>query len=339
MSDILSSRLIHLSGTATERGYRHGRLLAGEIQSAIEFYQRHFARKEFQILDLGDIFAEVIIAFNSDYGIEMNAVAEGAGVDKRWIYALNARSELFESEGSECTAVSLPKASLLGQTWDWYRELGPLYRLFHLEKEDRHRILMMGEPGIIGKIGVNSAGIGVCLNFLSESAQRRGLPIHVLMRAILDCGSWSGVQSVLQRAGNGRSGHLFVADSAGNAASIEYRNDHCYYKSVEDVAAHTNHYLGCDYRGSSVESFENSNTRLKRVCELVEDGVTCDLDGLKTVLSDRENPKNPILASYGVRQDNHRVGTLCTVLMDLSRCQLWLRDGNNPNDPFEVVKV
>ena len=43
------------------------------------------------------------------------------------------------------------------------------------------------EAGILGKIGLNDAGLGVCLNLLSTTADggRDGTPIHVLLRQML----------------------------------------------------------------------------------------------------------------------------------------------------------
>jgi isopenicillin-N N-acyltransferase-like protein len=38
-------------------------------------------------------------------------------------------------------------------------------------RPDGHQLIQLTEPGILGKIGMNSAGVGVCLNILAA-----GLP-------------------------------------------------------------------------------------------------------------------------------------------------------------------
>lgn len=58
------------------------------------------------------------------------------------------------------------------------RRLAALMVLVEIRRDDGHRILQLAEPGIIG---LNSAGIGVCLDILSGTASRPAVPVHVLL--------------------------------------------------------------------------------------------------------------------------------------------------------------
>ena len=52
----------------------------------------------------------------------------------------------------------------MAQNWDWMEEQSPNLLLLTIIQPDKPTIKMVTEAGIIGKIGLNSAGVGVCLN-------------------------------------------------------------------------------------------------------------------------------------------------------------------------------
>jgi class 3 adenylate cyclase len=177
---------VAVSGRADERGFQHGRILADRIERTVEFYTRIFGQSASVLVELANHFKQKIREFNGEYATEIESVAEGAGLDSSYIYVLNARSELLSLKTNECTAIYFQKAGILGQNWDWASVLEPLTVLMRIEHPNGHVIQMITEPGIIGKIGLNSSGIGVCLNILRIKGRLDGLPVHVLLRAILD---------------------------------------------------------------------------------------------------------------------------------------------------------
>ncbi|MCP3688494.1 MAG: hypothetical protein GY784_08770 [Gammaproteobacteria bacterium] len=48
---------------------------------------------------------------------------------------------------------------------------------------------------------MNSCDLGVCLNILTLGQVVNGLPVHVVLRAILDCRSIKQVESLLAQHG------------------------------------------------------------------------------------------------------------------------------------------
>lgn len=62
-------------------------------------------------------------------------------------------------------------------------EINPGVILLEIDQTPRPNILMATEAGIVGKIGLNSEGLGVCLNLLGpEHNTMRGVPIHIILR-------------------------------------------------------------------------------------------------------------------------------------------------------------
>jgi isopenicillin-N N-acyltransferase-like protein len=80
----------------------------------------------------------------------------------------NPKPKLMSSDGpNECTSLFCPTNGILAQNWDWDKTLESLMFVQKITRPDRHQLIQLTEPGILGKIGMNSAGLGVCLNILS----------------------------------------------------------------------------------------------------------------------------------------------------------------------------
>ncbi|WP_336071882.1 C45 family peptidase [Nitratireductor rhodophyticola] len=333
--------LIDVWGRPEERGRQIGAAFGERIDRMLSLYRAYFARPDEELLPVAAHFRGVIGAFDPHYAAEIEGIAEGAEVDPLWVYALNARSELLAAlSASECTVVQYTGTPFAGQNWDWSEKLEDLVVLIRSEDERGRRFLTMTEPGILAKVGLNDAGFCVCLNFLPTPKPTNGLPSHVLLRALLDAGSWAEVEETLERAGTGRSLNLLVAGADGRGINIEYEGDAARRMEAGGTATtHTNHYLTCD-APVDAELLENSTARLDRIRALTAPGSPAGLARLKSVLSDQEHSEHAILAPY---RDSEgflgRKGTVCTIAMDLAERRMHIRRGNDPANPFHQIPV
>lgn len=125
----------------------------------------------------------------------MHGIAKGAGVDFEDILVLNSRSEIALTHNTVdgCTSLAvlspLSSKTFLGQNWDWRPNQKGSLLLTKIYQKDKPDICMITEGGIIGKIGFNSFGLGVCLNAIRANVRSEGVPIHIGLRAALDCTS------------------------------------------------------------------------------------------------------------------------------------------------------
>ena len=127
---------------------------------------------------------------------ELDACALGAGMAPWHLQVVNARTEIIagaaSAAGAECsTAIYCPPggdAQQTIQTWDWHEELVPEGLLLEICPEPGKSVKVFTEFGALGKIGVNSNGIGVHFNILSHTSDDAsgGVPVHAIARAILD---------------------------------------------------------------------------------------------------------------------------------------------------------
>jgi len=310
--------VINIHGPAEDRGRQQGTLLKERIHRTLEFYQKQFQLPEKEILAHADRFRSSTSAFREEIFIEIEALAHAASVDPLWIYALNGRTELLNLNPMECTTLAFKKQRLIGQNWDWESEMEELAVILDIEKEDGHRILTMTEPGMIGKIGMNHDGVGVCLNFMTiENYQPDGVPLHVLLRTILDCKSVNEARSVIAPHLHGKVGNILIGDGNGEIADLEIGGDEFFSYPVNDLFVHTNHFLSkVDY---DLMLFPNSTDRYNRAKELLSRIDDPSIDSMKQILKDHDNGAHPICRqrfSHPWLTDDTSI-TVTTMVMDL----------------------
>ncbi len=341
MVEIQGVPLIEAAGSPAAIGHAIGEQSRDQISSMIGLYTEIFARPKKEVFRAAEHFRVQIEGFAPRLSEEISAMAEAANVDHRWLFALNARSELLSALAvGECTSVHFNGTPILGQNWDWLEQLEDLMVLQRITDATGHTTLMLTEPGIVGKIGLNSAGIGVCLNFLPTSNHTLGVPTHIVLRHVLSARNWSELETIIDRAGCGRSANLLIADETGQSMNIEFDGVNARIHAPGPKAtAHTNHYLASDIQVAEV-LFENSDARLSRAKALIETSGGSGLEHLKAILSDRSDADHPILAPYSeVPAFRGNIGTDCSIAMDLERRQMHFRRGNDPSVAFACIEI
>ena len=332
--------VIKIQGGAEDRGRQQGILLKERIHRTVDFYKNQFLQPEEQILRIADQFRKSTQAFREDLYLEIEALSRAAEVNPVWIYALNGRTELLNLNPMECTSLAFKKQGLMGQNWDWDSEVEELAVILDIEKEDGHRIITMTEPGMIGKIGMNHCGIGVCLNFMTiESYQPHGVPLHVLLRAILDSKSLNEALSLIKPHLPGKVGNILMTDWNGKIEDIELAGDEFFSIPVEDKFVHTNHFLTkVDY---DLMLFPNTLGRYNRARELLRMLDDPSVEAMKDILRDHAHEEYPICRkrfSHPWLTDDTSM-TVTSIIMDLKNLQFHITRGNPFDNPFSVFSL
>ena len=225
--------------TARERGAAFGRAHAPAIRHSIAVYERMFAETG---VAAGDIRVP-------DWAHEeLSAMAEGAGVPLDSLLAVNARTEVLSGAGpTECSVVGA--GGLLAQNWDWHPDLSESTIIWVVENGSGWFVTLC-EAGTLAKIGLNDAGLGVCLNLLrsSEDGGHDGTPIHILLRQVLaTCRSVDQAIGLLASTKVTASSAVTVAQP-GDVASVELSPGGANVIRGS-IGAHTNHFLEPPKRG------------------------------------------------------------------------------------------
>jgi isopenicillin-N N-acyltransferase-like protein len=330
--------IIDLEGTAKEIGYQHGYKCKDRIEKNISLYENVFNLERSKLIKLSNHYEKKINAFNPKYGIEIESIAEGAEVEPFWIYALNSRTEIINRMIDECTAVYFKNSSLLGQNWDWLQESEDLSVILRMKFENGLKILTMTEPGIIGKIGLNNYGIGVCLNYLHIEKESLGVPVHILLRNILESRTIEAAVRNIDQSDKGTASNILIGDKNGNYLDLELAIEKVFFYPTKDsIFIHTNHYLAEGF-DNSVDDFAGSIQRFAHANSLAKGLSGTTKDEMKLILLDSSDPELPICRRYSLIEEFGTVGTVTTILMDLRNKTLELTKGNPFENEFSTIK-
>ncbi|KAL9136979.1 MAG: hypothetical protein Q9175_001812 [Cornicularia normoerica] len=239
---------------------------------------------------------------------------------------MNVRTEIaFGLARDGCTAVfwKTDTLSFLAQNWDWQEEQqGNLINL-NINQEGKPAISMITEAGIIGKIGLNSKGVGVCLNAIrAQGVDFQKLPCHLALRTCLESISTEEAVAALEKSGVASSSHILVADSE-LAIGLECSHITIVELTMEQgILTHTNHYIKPHHGVEDLMALKDSPTRLERIDQLVreqerrlQETGSLELEDIRSLLKDEENFPTAICRST---TDNSSVATLFTIVMDLT---------------------
>lgn len=318
-------------GTSYEIGFQHGSKLKDKIDQTIDFYRNVFRQPEDTILNAANHFRSIIKKQFPAYAVEIEAISEAAEVELLWIYALNARTEILTTFIQECTALYFDNGTL-GQNWDWAEELEDLAFIARIKQKGFPEILMMTEPGIIGKIGFNSKGIGVCLNFLHFEDQLIGIPIHIMLRILLEANNKEETKEIIKTHFKGKASNILIGFADGTFHDIEFGNEKTYdFDKSSQYFVHTNHYLGNLELNTNDEKLQSSYTRYNRAKSILENSGEFNVDTMKKIFRDTEAGELPICRVYTPDHYVGNVGTVCSIIMELKELKMHYTPGN----PFE----
>ncbi|RAL64994.1 hypothetical protein DID88_001584 [Monilinia fructigena] len=148
-----------------------------------------------EVLEIAREFQVTIQKLTPDIYDEIVGIAEGANVDILDIVALNFLGWKMQGKRVEGKIV-------LAQNWDWTERVKKNLALVEIERVKKEKIWMVTEAGIVGKIGFNSAGVGVCLNAIrARPTDTSKLPIHVALRICLESSSIEDAIATLEKLG------------------------------------------------------------------------------------------------------------------------------------------
>jgi isopenicillin-N N-acyltransferase like protein len=268
-----------------ERGVEFGEHHRSEIERTVTAYRTLFLARAIVPFDV-DEWAErawqLVCGLAPEASQEIRGIADGAGRPVREIAALNARTELLAVANptgvDECsTVVSLPRgaAPVAVQTWDWYDAMAANWLHWTIPHPDGRVVETVTEYGVLGKIGVNSFGVGVLFNMLhhkNDAPGGLGYPVHLLSRRILDTATSVDEAVLVARSvsTSASSSLTVVADQTeeadgARAVSIElFPGGAGLLEPEHDLLVRTNHFVSESGRDGCLASTIGPGTEIRR---------------------------------------------------------------------------
>lgn len=313
-------------------------------------------------------YLEVFRRQSPAYAEMMTGIAEGSGSTLAEIAMLNARYEIMYSAYSaigmaeaagDCTAFAAARAVTadghlwIGQTWDWIPQVaGALLDI----AEDDLRILAFTEAGIAGgKIGINSAGLGLVINGLLSNLDdwsRRGTPFHLRTAAILRSRT---LDEAVARATEGvhacSANFLIARGGAGDGpeAIVDLETSPGGWSALtapDGTLAHANHFLQGDrlaiwqpLREERTSTYLRCDRMVRLLAERRAAGPLTAAD-LEALLHDHEGHPDSICRHPNPRLPaEERSETVLAVLMDLDALQMRYAGGTPCTVPFHTLAL
>ena len=334
-----------------ERGAEFGAAHTAEVAATVASYRRlwQWLAPTFDV-DLWSARAYDAIRDRAPRAAEEIAgLAAGSGRRVEEVAAINARTEMLalaapHGSVTECSTVvsSAPgRAPIATQTWDWYPTMRGGWMVWTFPTSSGGRVTTLTEYGVLAKIGVNDAGLGVMLNMLHHEADdqlgrgdraRIGYPVHVLLRTLLeDCRSVAEARDLVGGLTFSASSAVTVVDRGGDAASLEtFPGGVGEVKPEDGLLVRTNHFVSAEGEPGCEADRVDDNSWVRRAHLL--DTLTAappatDADVLAAMAD--HDPAGPVCrhALHPDDPDLADTATLATVTLDVEHGTLEARRG------------
>lgn len=234
------------------------------------------------------------------------------------------------SDDGECTTAAAAGAATAGggaflaQTWDWQGDQRAACVLLRVQAPGEPSILTMTEAGMVGKVGLNSAGVAVGLNLLRSLADGRevGMPVHVLLRKMLQARSFAEARAAADLAPPSGSSCVTLASATGELLSLEITPAGVAEVRAEGgLLAHANHCVdeGAMAGECPLEPVSTSRERAGRSWELLRAGAgALDVAALQAILRDHGGEPRCICRHPDMRLARlDRGESICGIVIDL----------------------
>ena len=343
-------RRVRVSATDPEdRGRQLGLLLRDEIHETLSAYAETFAYHTGltweRVVEVAKPFEDSIERYDHAVLQEIAGMAAGSGTNLLDLVAVNARSEIMFGLDippmPECTAFFCDSSAtasgdvLLGQNWDWRPRAVRNTVLLELEQGlSASSIFMAPEAGMVGKMGFNDTGLGVVLNALVSDLDQgsAGVPVHVILRAILNSGTVEEAVDHVARAFRGGSATFTVASASGEALALEAGPggvDRVYavHPSVGTLV-HTNHFVSRDFdhRDLGRQRWPDSLTRMAAISRFMDRAYGhISEQALEGVLTDTsEGPGSVCQSPDPELHSVEQTSTVLSIIMNLTQRRAYV---------------
>ena len=345
--------VISVKGKPFDCGWQYGSQAREQIRRNIDLYfnlwDALWGAKRPEVLKQCTGLVPVIGEYDADILEELEGVARGADLSLEEIVALNARYELVFALSSApqpgsggCTSIAtLPQVTqdghtILGQNWDWMPRFQGLNVILEVAEAGKPNLVTQTEAGIIAHKGMNSAGVGVCLNALASNQDRFGptTPFLIVARGILNADSFSQALKAVIDARVTVSFNFLIAHRDGEAIDLEVTpGDVGFLYPEGGILTHSNHFLTFTNREDLIDTFKtvlpDTLFRCRRARQLLQlDEGHIDVGSFQRVVKDHFSYPNSICRHADTRDEEPRqLATKCSVIMDLNERTFYMTDG------------
>jgi isopenicillin-N N-acyltransferase-like protein len=284
------------------------------------------------------------VTFQAEAALEANRLA---GLPD-WETGLPIDPHIQEGE---CTAmcvqghVSIDGHTWFAQNWDWIGRQRQALVLLKTHDAQGRALVTLTEAGMLAKIGMNAAGFALGLNILrsSDDGQIPGVPVHIVLRHLLNCDSIAHARDRMAHMagmGFGAASNVPCADALGEVACFELAPaGWAELQPTNGVVLHTNHFL-CDALRANQSPMGPALSSQPRLATAEKHAAQpgLGLERLQSFLRDESDgflsicrSPDPALAPQG------RVESVAGIVMNTHTRQIWIAPDVPSRVEFEEI--
>ncbi|MDN5346660.1 MAG: isopenicillin-N N-acyltransferase like protein [Clostridia bacterium] len=345
--------VISISGRPFERGRQYGEQAREYIEKSLASYRIWFEEranlKWEEVLRRGEQFRPFIENYDPDILEEMRGMAAGAGCSLEEIVAINARSELLFVTMPECTSLGItPEASadgstIIGQNWDLNPATKETIVILKIHQPPKPDVIAVTEAGLIGKAGVNSAGIGLVTNLLvCRGVNRVGVPRMVINRGILNSTTMSDAIRAVVLTKRSSSSNYVIGHAGGEIIDLETA-PHTFHALYPEggVIGHANHFVAPREELLNRGEFPLPDSlfrhhRVNKLLRQLKPQIT--LEDIKNIFRDHFSYPDSICRHANARDPrSDQWETIMSIIVDLTHRRLIYTEGQPCTNEYKVL--
>ncbi len=357
--DISPFPYIRIEGPPRERGLAYGRQAAERIARGEAIYREAMGARGFDwsvVRRLAAEFRPAIATVDAEYLTEIDAIAEGAGIDVETVIVINARSEIFNGRDPKavdampaegCTSgLALGRATaagrlLHGQNWDFNAACVHSSIVLEVVPDDGPALMTFVEAGGLARSGFNDQGISVTANNLECELDggRTGMPLSMIRRRILTSPTFAEAIGAVTSAPRAVSNNMTLAAARGDEAiNLETTPEEVFptWPGADGLFAHSNHFQSAVATTKIRDGARTGRTpctfyRDRRVRAYLEAADGVDTDTFRAALTDDFGTPYAVCRPPVRSRSGHLSASVASVIFDAAAGEMHVRPA--PYDP------
>lgn len=346
-------RQIEVSGAPFELGCQLGEAAREEIRGfaaiALERVNKTVPISRARAMELAAATIPFVEEYSPDMLEELRGMARGSGVALEELMLLQIRNQFQPEKEGGCTSFALaPRATaqgsaLVGQNWDNDPALDPVTVVLTRRPQGKPALMNITQAGLIAYIGLNSEGLGLCLNTLPAPSRPLGVPHYFTVRGIFEARDLDGVVGAVSRARRAIPANIILSTPQG-PVDLEVTADqvHLLRDEHRGVVTHTNHCLHPELAPINAQFPEliQSGPRQQRIDQLFASaGGPLSLEILKQALQDHEGYPRSICRHPNDHPVNGFWASVFSVIIEADRGRMHVSRGNPCANPYETYSL
>ena len=277
--------IVEFTGSAHERGFQYGEKFAQNISEMLDrtydFYKTAANLSRDDVLKTARKFHPFIEEYSDEIAQELKGLSEGSGRKTEEITLLTAFNEIQFYYASArvvpygrptgCTSFCVTGTSsengetIIAQNNDGstHPNLDEYDFLMTMKTDSGIKLLTLNIMGCLSFVGLNSNGIALCINALSDGNFKIGVPFSVITRKILGSKNIGEAINAVITPERGAGANYLIADENGECYDIETTARGFNYFYVDKHLGHANHYLTRTISGKEIAQTTRVSTIIR----------------------------------------------------------------------------